>query len=384
MKILKIFLLAAAIFVAMTIPAMGLSGGEYAMNAEGFYAEQARESGAESLYGELPTETQRLLGELGISSVDFYAIFNTSPAAIIDLLMGLLKGQSTVPLRTLLQLMGILMLLAAAQSLVPKGEKLHETLRLVGAALMLVSLIGPISSIFSASAAALSVGADFMLVLLPVYTGIIAASGQPALAIGSGTLAFGVAQGLAQLSRSFVAPFCGMFAALGSIGSFAPEMEIGAITKLVRKLALGTTTAAASLYAALLSLKGVMASAADSLGARGIQLILRTAVPVVGGALSEAYTSIAGSLSMLKSAVGIFGIMAVILINAPVLLQSVVWIIGLKLLGAVAGMLGVESIAALLDAIVAAVTLLSVLVLFGVVLLLLSAGMVLSVKSTPV
>jgi len=387
MKTLKIILAALVLILIISIPAYALSeepDGRYAAGADGYYIEQARESGADSLYSELPSETQRLLAELGIESVDFYAIFNTSPRAIIDLLMGMIGGQMSAPLKTMLQLAGILMLLAAAQSIIPPGESLHETLRMVGAALMLVSLIGPMSAIFSASAAAIGIGADFMLLLLPVYTGIIAASGQPALALSSGTLAFAVAEGLAQLSKIFVAPFCGMFAALGAIGSFVPEMEMSSLTKMVRKLALGATTAAASLYAALLSLKGVMANAADSVGARGIQLLLKAAVPVVGGALSEAYASIAGSLSLLKSAVGVFAILAVLLINAPVLLQSVMWILGLKLLAGTANMLGLESISALLDAIVSAITLLAVLVLFGVVLLLLSTGVALSVRQMPV
>ncbi|MDR3344265.1 MAG: stage III sporulation protein AE [Oscillospiraceae bacterium] len=385
-KAIGVILAAMALLIMLSFPAFGLSetDGQYAVDADGYFAQQAQESGADSLYDALPTETQQMLEELGIQSVDFYAILDTSPRAVLDLLMGMLGGQMTTPLKTMLQLAGILLLLAAAQSIVPPGESLHETLRMVGAALMLVSLIGPLSAIFSASAAAIGIGADFMLLLMPVYTGIIAASGQPTLALSSGTLAFAAAEGLAQLSKTFVAPFCGMFAALGSVSSFVPELEMNSLTKMVRKLAIGATTAAASLYAALLSLKGVLANAADSVGARGIQLILKAAVPVVGAALSEAYTSIAGSLTLLKSAVGVFAIMAVLLINAPVLLQSLLWVAGLKLLAAAAGMLGMESITALLDAIVSAVTLLAVLVLFGVVLLLLSAGVALSVRQMPV
>jgi stage III sporulation protein AE len=385
LRIVKIALVSLVLMVSLAFPALAFeeNDGQYNMDASGLYAQQAEASGADSLYGDLPTETQELLGELGIESIDFYAILNTSPTAIIDLLMDMVTGQMAAPLKTMMQLVGILLLLAAAQSIVPPGESLHETLRMVGAALMLVSLIGPLSAIFSASAAAIGLGTDFMLLLMPVYTGLIAASGQPTLALTSGTLALGAAEALAQLSRQFVAPFCGMFAALGSVGSFVPELELRSLTKMIQKLAIGATTAAASLYAALLSLKGVLATAADSVGARGLQLLLKAAVPVVGGALSEAYASIAGSLSLLKSAVGVFAIVAVLLINAPVLIQSLLWIGGLKLIAAAAGMLGLDAIAALLDAIVSAVTLLAVLVLFGVVLLVLSAGVVLSVRQTP-
>ncbi|MDR1806270.1 MAG: stage III sporulation protein AE [Clostridium sp.] len=375
-----------SLFVALCFPVLGLSAedGYYSADGEGLFERQAQESGAASLYGELPSKTRRLLAELGIESVDFYSLLNSSPRSVISLLMNMLGGQATVPLKTMLQLGGILLLLAAAQALVPKGDSLHDSLRLLGAALMLVSLIGPMSAVFSASASAIGIGADFMLLLLPVYTGIIAANGQPSLALGSSTLAFAAAQGLAQFSKGFVVPFCGMFAALGSIGSFVPELELNSLTKMVRRLAIGVTTAAASLYAALLSLKGVLANAADSVGARGIQLLLKSAVPVVGGALSEAYASIAGSLSLLKSTVGVFAILAVLLINAPVLIQALLWLGGLRMLAAAAGMLGVESIAALLEAIAAAVTLLAVLVLFGVVLLLLSVGVTLSLRQAPV
>lgn len=63
-----------------------------------------------------------------------------------------------------------------------------------------------------------------------------------------------------------------------------------------------------TLFAGILGISRFAASSFDSLAARGIKFAVASTVPVVGGSLSEAMGSIAGSVLLIKNAVGITGI----------------------------------------------------------------------------
>ena len=64
-----------------------------------------------------------------------------------------------------------------------------------------------------------------------------------------------------------------------------------------------------------------LASSADGMIVKGVKMAA-SFVPVVGGALGEAYTSVAASISLLKSTVGIYAIIALALTCIPCAVRS--------------------------------------------------------------
>ena len=103
-----------------------------------------------------------------------------------------------------------------------------------------------------------------------------------------------------------------------------------------------------TLFVGLLSLQGIVGGAADSLSGRAIRFSLSSMVPVVGGALSEAFTAVKGCLTLLKTTLGGFGILATALIVLPPLIQCALWSLCLSVCGAAADLFELEPISALL------------------------------------
>ncbi len=343
------------------------------------YEQQRQSSGADGLMPSLPEETQDLLRELGIEGVDFYAIFQTSPRTLLNSLLSLVQGKAGEPLRAVFKAIGILLLLAVAQSFVPQDSKNGQAVAYAGAALLIVSIVAPLSTMLTSASAAVKLSSDFMLLLIPALAAVITASGNPLLALSYNSFAFAAAQSLAQFSRGFLIPFTGLSLATGIAGTLAPELKLQGISQSIQKCAVYVFGSAVGLFSALLSLRGIMANTADSLAVRGIKLVMKSAVPIVGGALSEAYASIAGSLTLLKTAVGIFGILAIALINLPILLELILWIFGMKFCAMAAQLLDLEGEKELLQCISAALTLLAVLVLFTALLLILATGITVAI-----
>ena len=105
---------------------------------------------------------------------------------------------------------------------------------------------------------------------------------------------------------------------------------------------------ACTLFVGLLSLQSLVGGAADTLGSRAVKFSLSSFVPVVGSALSDAFSSLQGCLSLLKTTVGAFGMISTTLIVLPPLLECMAWSLALSLCGMAADMFALPEVSALL------------------------------------
>ena len=87
------------------------------------------------------------------------------------------------------------------------------------------------------------------------------------------------------------------------------------------------------MFSFLLSFQQMAASAGDSLSGRMVRFSLTSFVPVVGGLLGEAYSTVTGCAGLLRTTVGCFGLVSVVLVVVPPLLSCVCWSIGLRVAG---------------------------------------------------
>ena len=189
------------------------------------------------------------------------------------------------------------------------------------------------------------------------------------------------AQAAAQTAGNIIMPLCGAFSAFGVSASLSPELKLTKLADMIKKLTIGVLSFVAAAFSAVLGLKSLLAGSADTLASKGIKLALSSAVPIVGGALSDAYSSIIGSVSLLKSTVGVFGVIAVVMIDLPVVLQLTARIILLKLLGVLSSSMGDDTTGEVLDTLSSALTVINAAVIFTAALFIISTGIVISVKA---
>jgi stage III sporulation protein AE len=126
-----------------------------------------------------------------------------------------------------------------------------------------------------------------------------------------------------------------------------------------------------SLFSGLLSLQQMVAAAGDSLGSRVVKFSLSSFVPVVGGVLSDAYNTVVGCGGLLRSTVGAFGVLSVVLVVLPPLLSCVCWNVGLQLAGGTAALFGLAPLDTLCRTAAGAVkVLIAVLAVFALLMIL--------------
>ena len=373
MRKVKIFAVCVLIILSFSVNA-------YAAGESEYYNGQVESSGAEDILSGLDSETKERLGELGIEDVNFSSLFDVSFSKIFSFVKKAAEGKLESPLKSLMKLLSVIILIAVCESFMPDDDKMKNVINMAAVLFSVTVIISPLYDAMESAVSSVGVCADFMKSLIPVLVGIVSASGNPSLAVSFQSCAFAAAEVISALGKNYVVPIVGAVTALDLTGSLTPSMKLSGITELVKKTVIQTLSFTATLYVSFLGIKGALANAADTVASKGIKLVISSAVPIVGGAVSEAYSGIIGSLVLVKSTVGIFGIIVIAAITVPSMLQLLFWIFALKLGAAAGEVFSLGGVSSLLKALSCAITLLNVVILFGAVLFIISLALLLSLK----
>ena len=107
---------------------------------------------------------------------------------------------------------------------------------------------------------------------------------------------------------------------LSVINNLSGKMQITKLVSLLRLIVTRSLTALMTVFVTLLTLSGMSAQSADTLSVRAAKYAAQNFVPVVGNVLSSTIDTVYASASVLRSALGVAGIVTVALLCAyPVL-----------------------------------------------------------------
>lgn len=333
------------------------------------------------IFESLPDDVLELYETLGIDSLDFDSIFNVSGSDILELIKKIITGAVESPLVSVVRMVAAVIILAVFECFMPDNSKIKDVINLVGALFCVLNIIKPLSFAVTSSVSSISVSGKFMLMLIPVITGVVSASGNPTLAVSFQSIAFVSAQLIALFATEVIVPIVGVILSLDIVGSLIPGFSLSSFTDVIKKSITTILSFCATVFVSFLGLKAGMANTADTLMARGMKLVISSAVPVIGGALSEAYSGVVGNMMLVKSTIGVFGIGAIALITLPSCIQLIVWILALKISSGIAAMFEQRQISDLLKAVSSSLVLLNVTVVFVAVLFIISTSLILVLKA---
>ena len=375
----KIFLAVAfvVIIAAVLAPCAAAYAPEIAL-APGFES-QLEAVGADGLVQALPPETRDALRELGLDGIDLYSLLRASPRDIIHQFFNMLQGGLGSVVSSGVLALGVVLLTSFAFSIMPDDEKTRRALEVTGSMLALILLLPGLAELMRAAAAVVEAGANFSLMLIPILAGILTASGRPAMAVSYHGLTFAAAQGLSQLASGVIIPVTGVVLGLSLVDGAAQDARLSAVANAIKKAVIGTFAVLASLFTALLSIKSVITNTADAMVIRGVRVVAGS-IPLVGGAISEATGAILSSVNLVKGAVGGFALIAALMLYAPVLIELLLWSVMLKLLSGAAELFGQSKAAGVFKSTAYAVAILSACVVFNAALLLISTGIVITMR----
>lgn len=349
-------------------------------SSESGVTEQAQ-SGFSELLSSLEEETKEALSEIGIDDADYTQLLSLSPKRVVDAILELITGKMSEKLKAVGFVCALLVLSAVLEGFAQPDSTMHSVFSVFTTLLIVVSLLLPVSESLVQAFSAMELSSNFLLAYIPAFAGVISMSGKPLSSAAYSSVMIGLSNLLAQCNVKVFLPVVQVFFSLNIASSVQPKYAFNSLVAFFKKAVTVLLGFSATIFTGLLAIKGSLASAGDSVAVRGVKMLVGSAVPVVGSALSDAYTSVLGSITLIQNAVGIFGIVVFALMHVPVILDLLLWYLALSFTASVSEALGQKQAATLLNGIASTVSLVNTLVIFTAFILIISTGIMLNFKN---
>ena len=154
----------------------------------------------------------------------------------------------------------------------------------------------------------------FMSTYIPVFSGVLASNANISSAVGYYSVMLFVCEMISFISSGVLMPLMGTLFSLSIVSSVNDRLDIEGLMMSLKSVVKWVLTALMSVFTGVISMKGIVGASADSLASKTVRLAASSFIPIVGGAVSESYSTIYGSLGIIRSGVGFFGIAAVTVI----------------------------------------------------------------------
>ena len=176
------------------------------------------------------------------------------------------------------------------------------------------------------------------------------------------------------IATSFLLPLMGIFLSVSIIEAINPALNLSSITQSIKKFIQWCLGIIMTIFVGMISIQSIVSTSADSLSIRTGKFMASSFIPVIGGAISDAYTTVRGSLGILRSGVGTLGIIILFLTILPPILYVTVIKLSISFGSFIADILNAGKVALLLKNLSSVLSIaISLLVYFALMLIISTA-----------
>lgn len=369
-KLFTIFLLFFLLF-QFAVPSFAIDASGESENTRNAFSE---------LYNELSPEIKEELSKIGLENANYEELLKLSPKRIFAEFLNLILGKMTEPLKALGLLCGVMLLASIADAFIHSDSAVQNIFSIFTSLFALLCILNPISASITAAFSSMQVSSAFLFSYIPIFSSVLLLNGKMLASGTYSSMMLLLSNLLGVLNTKLFYPLVECILLLNISSAIQDKYTFKGIADFIKKAITVILAFFSTIFSGLLAIKGNLALAGDSVAMRGVKLIIGTAVPVVGGSLSEACSSILGSLALMKGALGFLGVLVIAVIHLPAILDLFLWNLALSFSSAVADALGQKQIKTLLDGFASTISLVNTMLIFTVFLLIVSTGILLRFK----
>lgn len=191
---------------------------------------------------------------------------------------------------------------------------------------------------------------EYGKLLLPVMTAAMAAQGgiTSSAAIYVGTAVFDAL--LTAAISAILIPMTYAFLAVSIAGCATGQNTLDKLRSFIKWLSTWFLKIVLYIFTGYIGITGVVSGNADAAALKATKLTMSGMIPVVGGILSEASEAVLVAAGLMKSAAGVYGMLALLAIWITPFLKIGIRYILLKLTGALCETFGMKRVCALIGA----------------------------------
>ena len=373
-KIKKIGLFSAIFIPLFFIFTIFASAEENSFDRE-LFERQLEQSGAGDLALFLPEDTAQIMEDLEINPKNPESIFSLDSDGIFSVILSFLTEGISTPLKTALSIIGILLIFASFEGILEQNQNNMSIFVCFVASIVATQ---PIYGLMESVKEAIQSLSNFMLSLVPIYTGIMLSLGKTMASSGFSSLLLGASEVISYLISYLFVPISGAVMCLAICGGISPVAGFLRLSEWIKKCSIWAMGIATTLFLGILSLQNTFSTAADGLGVRTSKAMLSSTIPIMGPAIAETLSTARGCLNILRSGVGIYAVIAIGILVLPVIIELVLWRFSMWICSAVSEIFGMKQVELLLRSVDYCLSVLLAAVCFTALLFVIALAMTFS------
>lgn len=279
---------------------------------------------------------------------------------------------SFIPMKLLGTILLVIVVTSALKSIgggmFDSCENIYSSICVLSAVAVIAS---PLFTVFGQAISAVKTGGSFVAVFIPVFTGISAVCGNITSAGVYDLSVLAASEVIVQIVSNLMMPVLSAAVMLSVSGGVFQKSGFSGVVQLLKKIVIWCLTISMTLFTGFVTLKCTLTAKTDGAATKTARFMISGLVPVVGGAVSDAYATVRSSFDILKGTVGSGGIYAIVLILLPPVLQIIVYRAVMWTGSAAAGLFGESSMKELLESLDSGLSIAqSVLICYGLMFVL--------------
>lgn len=191
-------------------------------------------------------------------------------------------------------------------------------------------LIKPLMTLYSEICGTITACGEFMNLFVPVFAGICAVAGNISSVGTYNLITLGMSQIIVWICDNYLMPFLTAVTALSITGSIYSDKTSGSIVNFINSGIKWFLTVSTGIFTGFLTLKCTVGASVDTFATKTVKSLISGCIPLIGGAVSDAYSTLKGSIGILKSTAGMSGIIILLFIFIPPVTEIIAFRIVMK------------------------------------------------------
>lgn len=336
-----------------------------------------------SAFESLDDSAKGFLEELEIDDFNFEKISEISITDIFKYIYQIAVEKADGPIRTCIIVVAFVLLSAFFKSFSAQLSRnsINDFMSTAINLLLTVFITTRITNCIGLCCSTVKLCSDFTYAFFPTFCIIVATTGGAMTSFSVNTTLLILSQSLNIISNIFFIPITNCFLALSMCSSLRQELNLGGVVTTVRSLITTSISTLSAIFVSILSLKTAVASRADALGLRSVRFAINSVVPVIGSSISEGLLSIQSYSSLIKTSVGVVGIIAVFAIFLPSIIEVVLWRFTLSVSSLCAQVFSDNGAFAVIKAFKDTLLIINVILILSMVTTIISIGILVAAKT---
>lgn len=258
---------------------------------------------------ETPEEAQIILGPFSPTEpVDVSAKLSAAITSVVSDF-----GKTVVyAVETAVKMLAIMLLCGLAS--IGENENLHRAVTAAGAASVLLLCISDVKSMIGFGLSASEEIQNYSVLLMPVMAAAASTAGNAAGAGVIHSLSVLFSNILMRIGCSCVPPMIYAYLALGLTDAALSQRRLSGLQNLIGWIIRWMLKGTMYLFTGFLTIFSVISGHADAMAVKAAKVTISGMVPVVGSIISDAAETLLVGAGMIRSAVGTYGMLAMLIV----------------------------------------------------------------------